>query len=120
MDSGDELISKAACRLAAELPLPTLQIVARFIGDSPNLPSAKGRMLDVPQSHHRQLATAFIDECMPVPNVVPQMVAIALLTAGVSAKVHRDAQSIELVWTGPDVEAVPFRRTEQAIIQVLD
>lgn len=120
MDSGQEMISKAACKLAAEMPLPTLQIVARLIGDSPNLPAAKGRMLDVPQPHHRQLAANFIDECMAVPEMVPQMVAIALLTAGVSAKVHRDAQSIELAWTGPDVEAVAFRRTEQAIIQVLD
>src|SRR5580698_10010808 len=105
MESGHELISKEACRLAAELPLPTLQIVARLIGDSVNLSAAKSRMLDVPQPHHRQLAANFIEECMALPETTPQMGAMALLTAGVSAKAHRDAQSIELVWTGPDVEA---------------
>jgi phosphatidylserine/phosphatidylglycerophosphate/cardiolipin synthase-like enzyme len=75
----------------------------------------------VPHPHHQQLALKFIEECSSaVPQVTPQMVASALLTAGVSEKFHRDAQSVELVWTGPDVGAVPFRRTEQAIIQVLD
>jgi len=122
MDSGQEMISKAACKLAAEMPLPTLQIVARLIGDSPNLPAAKGRMLDVPQPHHRQLAANFIDECMAVPEMVPQMVAIALLTAGVSAKVHRDAQSIELAWTGPTLRPLhsvePSKRSFRFSIQL--
>ena len=37
-----------------------------------------------------------------------------------SEQTHRDSQSVELVWTGPDTEQTPFRRTEQAILQVLD
>jgi phosphatidylserine/phosphatidylglycerophosphate/cardiolipin synthase-like enzyme len=32
----------------------------------------------------------------------------------------RDEQSVELVWTGPDALVIPIRRTEQAILQVLD
>src|SRR5262249_18043136 len=53
--------------------------------------------------------------CLP-----PQAVALALLTAAHSEKAHRDHQSVELVWTGPGTGVVPFRRTEQAILQVLD
>jgi phosphatidylserine/phosphatidylglycerophosphate/cardiolipin synthase-like enzyme len=121
MDNGHEMISIAACRLAAELPLSTLQIVARSIGSSPSLTAAKGDMAELPQPHHRQLAAGFIDQCFAaLPNVTPQAVALMLMTAGVSEKSHRDAQSVELVWTGPDVGAVPFRRTEQAILEVLD
>jgi len=120
MDNGHQLISKAACRLAAELPLSTLRILARFIGDSPCLAAAKGRMTELPQPHHRQLASDFIEQCLVgLPTVAPQTVALALLTAGVSDKSHRDAQSVELVWTGPDAGAVPFRRTEQAILEVI-
>ncbi len=47
-------------------------------------------------------------------------VAMALQTAAHAERVHRDSQSVELAWTGPDAGAVPFRRTEQAILQVLD
>jgi phosphatidylserine/phosphatidylglycerophosphate/cardiolipin synthase-like enzyme len=121
MDTGRETISNAACRLADELPLPTLQIVARFIGESPSLTVAKNRMVELPQPHHRQLAADFIDHCVAaVPQVAPETVALALLTAGLAAKKHRDEQAVELVWTGPDAGVVPFRRTEQAILQVLD
>jgi phosphatidylserine/phosphatidylglycerophosphate/cardiolipin synthase-like enzyme len=45
---------------------------------------------------------------------------VALQSAALSEQTHRDSQSVELVWTGPDTEDAPFRRTEQAILQVLD
>ncbi|MFM8222682.1 MAG: DISARM system phospholipase D-like protein DrmC, partial [Planctomycetaceae bacterium] len=45
---------------------------------------------------------------------------MALQTAALSEQAHRDSHSVELVWTGPDTEQTPFRRTEQAILQVLD
>ncbi len=35
-------------------------------------------------------------------------------------KQHREGQSVELVWTGPDVGVVPLRRTEQVVLQVID
>jgi phosphatidylserine/phosphatidylglycerophosphate/cardiolipin synthase-like enzyme len=121
MGSGDEDIMAAACNLAEELPLQTLQIVARLIGESLSLAAAKARMVELPQAHHRQLAASFVDLCMgAVPSVTPQTVAITLLTAGLAEKRHRDEQAVELVWTGPDTGAVPFRRTEQAILEVLD
>jgi phosphatidylserine/phosphatidylglycerophosphate/cardiolipin synthase-like enzyme len=47
-------------------------------------------------------------------------VAAALTTALASERARRDAQSVELVWTGPDTETVPIRHTEQAILQVID
>jgi hypothetical protein len=47
-------------------------------------------------------------------------IAIAVLTAACSEKTYREGQAVELVWTGPDMGVVPLRRTEQAILQVLD
>ena len=47
-------------------------------------------------------------------------VSVALQSAALSEQAHRDSQSVELVWTGPDTEHTPFRRTEQAILQILD
>jgi phosphatidylserine/phosphatidylglycerophosphate/cardiolipin synthase-like enzyme len=33
---------------------------------------------------------------------------------------QREGQSVELVWTGPDVGVVAFRRTEQVVLQVIN
>jgi phosphatidylserine/phosphatidylglycerophosphate/cardiolipin synthase-like enzyme len=52
--------------------------------------------------------------------VSQESVALALRTALYSEWVHRETQVVELVWTGPSTEAHPFRRTEQAVLQVLD
>lgn len=43
-----------------------------------------------------------------------------LRVAGLAEQAHRKNHSVELVWTGPATDAGPFRRTEQAILQVLD
>lgn len=41
-------------------------------------------------------------------------------TAAFAERTHREAQTVELVWTGPETGTHPFRRTEQAVLQVLD
>jgi phosphatidylserine/phosphatidylglycerophosphate/cardiolipin synthase-like enzyme len=67
------------------------------------------------------LALAFVDLWRSeATEIEARTVAVALRTAALSEQVHRDSQSVELVWTGPDTEQSPFRRTEQAILQVLD
>ncbi|MEI8194534.1 MAG: DISARM system phospholipase D-like protein DrmC, partial [Phycisphaerae bacterium] len=107
--------------LAGELPLPTLQIVARIIDESASLRLVQGRLVELPHPLYRSLATDFVEKCVGLsPDLAPKLVALALLTAGVSEKVHREEQAVELVWTGPDSGVVAFRRTEQAILQVLD
>lgn len=75
----------------------------------------------VAHHHHRDLAIAFVDRWRNEYHELDgRTVAVALQSAALSVQSHRDAQSIELVWTGPDTEQTPFRRTEQAILQVLD
>ncbi len=45
----------------------------------------------------------------------------AMLMAAAHAFRHAESrQRVELVWTGPTTELVPARRTEQALIQVID
>jgi hypothetical protein len=121
MDPSHEVISKSAVRLAAEVPLPTAEIVARWIGESPSLPEARQRVSELPHPHYRSRSTWFIDTCLNAsPATPPQAIALALLSAAYAERTHREEQSVELVWTGPDAEVVPFRRTEPAILQVLD
>ena len=121
MDDGLERVAAAAARLADDLPLDTARIVARLIDASPDLVSAEGRMSYLPHPHYRERAAQFVVGCRDGPTPPsPQAVALAVLTAAHAEHVHRQEQSVELVWTGPDASAIPTRRTEQAILQVLD
>jgi len=53
-------------------------------------------------------------------DVDAKAVGVALQTAALMEQIHRDSQSVELVWTGPVTGEIPFRRTEQTILQLLD
>jgi len=67
------------------------------------------------------MVMAFVDRWrQEASDVDAQVVGVALQTATLSEQAHRDSQSVELVWTGPDTGDIPFHRTEQAILQVLD
>lgn len=46
--------------------------------------------------------------------------AAMLLAASDAYRLAESIQQVELVWTGPTTELVPARRTEQALIQVID
>lgn len=49
-----------------------------------------------------------------------EILAAMLLAAAHSFRHAESRQRVELVWTGPTTELVPARRTEQALIQVID
>src|SRR4051794_23199993 len=121
---GYHLIAEGASRLAKLLPPTVVEAVAVRLerGDGSDRGALRDRIAQiVPSPHHRSLVVAFLDRwdrdaaCVP-----PQSVAAALLTASLAETAHREGQSVELVWTGPDVGVVPLRRTEQAILQVID
>jgi phosphatidylserine/phosphatidylglycerophosphate/cardiolipin synthase-like enzyme len=121
MDQGHELIAAAAARLAGELPLDTARIVVDLIDSSSDIASAASRMAALPHPHYRKHVSGFLDECHEAASdASPKAVALALLAAARCEKAHRDDQSVELAWTGPDASVIPIRRTEQAILQVLD
>lgn len=46
--------------------------------------------------------------------------AAMLLAASDAYRMAESSQQVELVWTGPTTELVPARRTEQALIQVIN
>lgn len=82
---------------------------------------ARHAVAQLPHPHYRTLVLRFLDVCAEaVPSPTTLAASLAALTAGCSEKAHREDQSVELVWTGPGAGVVPFRRTEQAILQVLD
>lgn len=117
----ERVIVESAYSLACSLPSSTVEAVAAAI-----LTCSEGSLRAeiskrVAHHQHRDLALAFVDRWRnEVKELDARTVAVALQTAAMSEQTHRDSQSVELVWTGPDTEQTSFRRTEQAILQVLD
>jgi len=124
MDSAHNLVAQAAAKLAAQVPGPTLDAVARAIEEGAASQGLVVRTLvvqQVPHLHYRSLVIGFLDSWQHhAPQLPPVAVALALRTAAHAERLHREAQAVELVWTGPEADAFPVRRTEQAVLQVLD
>jgi phosphatidylserine/phosphatidylglycerophosphate/cardiolipin synthase-like enzyme len=122
--SGLPLVANEAGRLASALPSSVLHTLAEAIRscDPTDWPWSKARIAaGISQPHYRSLAATFLDAWQSGAKIVsPEAVAAALLTAAHSEQTHQQHQSVELVWTGPDVGVVPLRRTEQALLQVID
>jgi phosphatidylserine/phosphatidylglycerophosphate/cardiolipin synthase-like enzyme len=113
-----------AIELAARLPSEVLETVARAIEEPPSacVPTARTRISqDIPHPYYRNIANDFLDRLRGfAPDLPSSQAAMVLRVAGMAEQVHRKKQAVELVWTGPVAGAGPFRRTEQAILQVLD
>ncbi|MCI0391383.1 MAG: DISARM system phospholipase D-like protein DrmC [Acidobacteria bacterium] len=118
------IIAVEAGKLARSLPLPLLHTLINVIGDCDlkDWPASKIRVIqNIAHPSYRTLAANFLD-CWQdqAGELSSQSVCAALLTATESEKAHREHQSIELVWTGPEVGVIPLRRTEQALLQVIE
>jgi len=55
-----------------------------------------------------------------VPRPTPSELALAVEAAGLADESRRQRQLVELVWSGPAPHMSMLRRTEQALIEVLD
>ena len=114
-------IVEAVFALSCQLPGQTISALAEAILITPEATLRAEVSRRVPHHHHRNEALAFIDHWKKhAPDIDAKTVSVALQTAALSERSHRDSQTVELAWTGPATEAIPFRRTEQAILQVLD
>lgn len=110
-------------RTASELPLALAEGLADAI-EGLQSPAAAGTttaiQTAVPQPHYRAAAFRLLDAWQRERAVTGGELAFALVTAARCADFARRDLGLELVWTGPEVEAVPPRRTEQALLQVID
>lgn len=115
------IIVEAATALASGLPSSMVEAVAGAVLTSSPAGLKAEIARRVAHHHYRDRAWSFVDSWRTeAADVDANVVAIALQTAAHSEQTHRDSQTVELVWTGPESGDIPFRRTEQAILQVLD
>jgi phosphatidylserine/phosphatidylglycerophosphate/cardiolipin synthase-like enzyme len=54
------------------------------------------------------------------PALPPRALALALQSASEVDEHHRAGEETRLIWTGPDVSNLPFRRTEQALLELVE
>lgn len=121
---GMRTLAIEASLLVKRLPASVVESLAETLSGAGagDWPSALGRAVGgIAHPHHRSHVVGFLDNCRrSAGDLTPQAVAAALLTAAVNEHGHREGQSVELVWTGPDVGVVPLRRTEQVMLQVIE
>jgi phosphatidylserine/phosphatidylglycerophosphate/cardiolipin synthase-like enzyme len=74
----------------------------------------------IAQPDLQRRVTAFLNEWQwQTPGVSAASVALAMLAAAEATAYYRHYQQLELVWTGPDSQVIPLRRTDQALLQLI-
>lgn len=118
------VIVKEALHLAKNLPFSVMKGLADALQKCDLQPWATARaqiVSTIAQPAYRTFATQFLDGWQnQAPDVSAESVALALLTAAHSEQEARFRQGAELVWTGPAVGLIPLRRTEQALLQLIE
>jgi phosphatidylserine/phosphatidylglycerophosphate/cardiolipin synthase-like enzyme len=111
-------------RLADVLPSGTAYALAQAIvggvaKDWNGLRLATSQIVPQPQLRARvtDLLAAWEQH---TPELAPAEVALMVRTAVAATRSVRASQSIELVWTGPLVTGPTMRRTDQALLQVIN
>src|SRR3989442_2949429 len=111
-------------RLAEALPVGTLQTLASAIATCSAQEWGRVRLQAtqaVPQPQLRALVVDLLTVWQEqAPHVLPVDVALMLRTAAATARSVRASQSVELVRTGPLVAGPAMRRTDQALLQVIN
>lgn len=117
-------IAEAATQLANRLPhwvlMSLAEAVAQHAGE--DWPAAKTAILHrLPTPEFRDTAADFLDQCHLRGNgIASSAVAAVLVTVAKSELAHRQEETVEVVWTGPETSDTRFRHTEQAILEVLN
>lgn len=115
---GMQWVAHEVVNLVRGLPPSIVDLLVKSLEDGAAEASVFESILN---PHYRVLVADFLrGRRTRAVDVPPAAVALALLTASLGQKELRENQCIELVWTGPDAGEMPLRRTEQAILQVID
>jgi phosphatidylserine/phosphatidylglycerophosphate/cardiolipin synthase-like enzyme len=118
------MITSAAMELASQLPFSVMTSLAEAIQHRgcENWLTARSLILQtLPTPEFRDTAQDFLDKWrMDAEQITAPIIAAILSTAAQAELTHRQNQTVELVWTGPETQNITFRQTEQAILEVVN
>jgi phosphatidylserine/phosphatidylglycerophosphate/cardiolipin synthase-like enzyme len=124
MNHDHHQIGAAAARLADRLPHAVMISVAGAVAQHGGMdrPTARQAILQsLPTPDFRDATADFLDLWHSgAGSVGAEAVAMALVTAAMSEMDHRQQETVEIVWTGPESAETRFRHTEQAILEVVN
>jgi phosphatidylserine/phosphatidylglycerophosphate/cardiolipin synthase-like enzyme len=127
MTAGQVALADAVRYLVSALPGILVESLAAAVGRVPDSqPEALQAAIHaaIPQPRYRALAKLAQQLVgtwkLRAPDLSGHGLAFALLTAAKCEGFARTSQALSLVWTGPDVEAIPPRRTDQALLQLIE
>ena len=107
--------------ISALVSIVSADRVAALAARISNLDASKGGSLSANvQSAQASDSLKMLIEAWKVSTIDGRTLAAMLLAASDAYRLAESNQQVELVWTGPTTELVPARRTEQALIQVID
>jgi phosphatidylserine/phosphatidylglycerophosphate/cardiolipin synthase-like enzyme len=117
-------IALAARQLAVHTPYSVLVSLAVAVAEHGGTDWQAARMAilnSLPTADVRDSANEFFDYWRSkAMGLSPQSVAAALMAAAYAELAHRQEESVEIAWTGPETTDARFRQTEQAILEVLN
>jgi phosphatidylserine/phosphatidylglycerophosphate/cardiolipin synthase-like enzyme len=109
--------------IAQRLPRGILSNVAKALSNLDEHSILGERMAigyAMPQGDVREMLAGLI-RCWEEeePTLPPRSLALALESAAEVDECHRDREQVQLIWTGPEVSGLPYRRTEQALLELV-
>jgi phosphatidylserine/phosphatidylglycerophosphate/cardiolipin synthase-like enzyme len=117
-------IAAAAAQLANCLPYSVMIGVADSVAQHAGIGQSASRqaiLQSLPTPDFRDVTAGFLDHWHSCANSIgSEAVAVALVTAAKSEQEHRQEESVEIVWSGPEPAKTRFRQTEQAILEVIN
>lgn len=117
-------LAPAIQRLAADLPAELVAALTTALEAAGHLGWPRRRLAvlaALPQPAVREQVSALLDAWQAAaPAVDGRSVALALSAAALTAETERNQERLELVWTGPDSRLIPLRRTDQALLELID
>ena len=116
------LLEQIRC-VAQEIPASTLDALIRVLMTvkQGELQKMKHNLLQlIPRASWRQVFNHLIEVWQTETNELDGgAIAIALSTAAYHQAQLRQELSVELVWTGPNPDSLPLRRTDQTLLQLI-
>ena len=106
-------------RLVADTPPDRVEQLARAVAKSGGASEASGLDAWPLNANARGLLTAVV-EAWRLHHMGPEELAALIVGAGAGYRRSRAEEELELVWTGPPGPSIPTRRTEQALLEVVN
>lgn len=113
-------VYERAAKLASELPLVKVVAAARQIAKIPDGGMSAVKMAAAWGTSASKPVVKDFNAAVVQAGLSGKEIAAALYAAGETMRKIKAETQIDLIWTGPQTTAIPVRRNEQALCELID